>query len=337
MDYFDIDSIYELVEKSKKKLRGEMDNITFDNDKLSKENEKLLQLLEYSPKTRYLERDLIKSLPIIKLKPPPDSINNKNAKKTKHSKLPSTPIIDSYVMPQKGNQESREIAKDILNSIIDDAVEQSEDKDNQSNDSKKEEDDEDDDDDYYEKIMAQRQKQMEEREKKMQKDDDDDDMGMKGPKKPQEENNKGKKGPAFASRLSAAMNLLTKLKVYLFGTKTNFDINVSPVDTVKVVKSQILQILVDRKYDLKYTSANAYETTPKAQTSARRTAMIFFISSFPHFHFNFPRAFRENKKRAAEATREERRGPIAATQFLHTIGMPKRACVFTDEKRIPTV
>ena len=259
MDYFDIDSIYELVEKSKKKLRDEMDNITFDNDKLSKENDKLLQLLEYSPKTRYLERDLIKSLPIIKLKPPPDSINNKNTKKTKHSKLPSTPIIDSYVMPQKGNQESREIAKDILNSIIDDAVEQSEDKDNQSNDSKKEEDDEDDDDDYYEKIMAQRQKQMEEREKKMQKDDDDDDMGMKGPKKPQEENNKGKKGPAFASRLSAAMNLLTKLKVYLFGTKTNFDINVSPVDTVKAVKSQILQILVDRKYDLKYTSENAYE------------------------------------------------------------------------------
>ena len=24
--------------------------------------------------------------------------------------------------------------------------------------------------------------------------------------------------------------------------------------------------------------------------------------------------------------------PFAATQFLHTIGMPKRACVFTKEK-----
>ena len=264
MDYFDIDSIFELVEKSKKKLRDEMDNITFENDKLSKENDKLLQLLEYSPKTRYLERDLMKSLPIIKLKPPSEPINNKNGRKSKHSKLSSSPNMDSFVPEKSANIEKQEIAKDILNSIIENAVEKSENKEDKSNGSKKEEeDDEDDDDDYYEKLMAQRQKQIEEREKKMQKDDDDDDMGMnKGRKvtKPQDmANMDNKKNPASTSRLSTAMNLLTKLKVYLFGTKNNFDINISPNDTVKSVKSQILKILIDRKYDLNYTSENAYE------------------------------------------------------------------------------
>lgn len=270
MDYFDIDSIFELVEKNKKIIRDEMDTITFENDKLSRESDKLLQILEYSPKKRMLERDIIKSIPIIKLNPPPEEKNQKNVKNTKHSKLPSTPNIDSFVKSEKApNQENNEIAKDILNSIIDDAVEKSEnkdkDKDNASNDSKKEEDDEDDDDDYYEKLMAQRQKQIEEREKKMQKEDDDDDMGIKRHKvtKSQDianlEKPRGQRGISYTSRLSTAMNLLTKVKVYLFNTKNNFDINITPSDTVKSVKTQIIKILTDKKYDLKYTSENAFE------------------------------------------------------------------------------
>ncbi len=270
MDYFDIDSIFELVEKNKKIIRDEMDTITFENDKLSRESDKLLQILEYSPKKRMLERDIIKSIPIIKLNPPPEEKNQKNVKNTKHSKLPSTPNIDSFVKSEKApNQENNEIAKDILNSIIDDAVEKSEnkdkDKDNASNESKKEEDDEDDDDDYYEKLMAQRQKQIEEREKKMQKEDDDDDMGIKRHKvtKSQDianlEKPRGQRGISYTSRLSTAMNLLTKVKVYLFNTKNNFDINITPSDTVKSVKTQIIKILTDKKYDLKYTSENAFE------------------------------------------------------------------------------
>lgn len=270
MDYFDIDSIFELVEKNKKIIRDEMDTITFENDKLSRESDKLLQILEYSPKKRMLERDIIKSIPIIKLNPPPEEKNQKNVKNTKHSKLPSTPNIDSFVKSEKApNQENNEIAKEILNSLIDDAVEKSEnkdkDKDNASNDSKKEEDDEDDDDDYYEKLMAQRQKQIEEREKKMQKEDDDDDMGIKRHKvtKSQDianlEKPRGQRGISYTSRLSTAMNLLTKVKVYLFNTKNNFDINITPSDTVKSVKTQIIKILTDKKYDLKYTSENAFE------------------------------------------------------------------------------
>jgi len=267
MDYFDIDSILELVEKNKKIIRDEMETINFENDKLSKESDKLLQILEYSPKTRMLEKDIVRSIPIIKLNPQ-EQKTQKNVKNTKHSKLPSTPNIDSFVMPEKApNQENKEIAKDILYAIIDEAVDKSEnkDKDNASNDSKKEEDDEDDEDDYYEKLMAQRQKQIEEREKKMQKADDDDDMGIKRHKatKSQDianlEKPRGQRGISYTSRLSTAMNLLTKVKVYLFNTKNNFDINITPSDTVKSVKTQIIKILTDKKYDLKYTSENAFD------------------------------------------------------------------------------
>ena len=41
MDYFNIDSVIELIDKSKKQLIEEMDTITFDNDKLSKDSAKL--------------------------------------------------------------------------------------------------------------------------------------------------------------------------------------------------------------------------------------------------------------------------------------------------------
>ena len=273
MDYFNIDSVFELIEKSKRKIIDEMESITFENDKLSKESDKLLQILEYSPKKRNLERDIIKTLPIIKLKPPIIEPKLSNKKNNKHSKLPSTPNIDSFGISNKGiNQENQEIVKDILKIIIDNSVEKSENKEkkeeknNEKNEDEKAEEDDDDDDDYFEKMMAQRQKQMEEREKKMAKaNDDDDDMGIKRhkPTKSQDlaqiEKPRGTRGTSYTSRLSTAMNLLTKLKVYIFNTKTNFDINISPNDNVKSVKTQIINILIDKKYDLKYTSENAFD------------------------------------------------------------------------------
>ena len=55
------------------------------------------------------------------------------------------------------------------------------------------------------------------------------------------------------------MNLLTKWKVYLFNTNSNFDINISPSDTVKSFKSQIINYLIDKKYELKYISENSFD------------------------------------------------------------------------------
>ena len=296
MDYFNIDSIFELIEKSKKKIREEMDTITFEHDKLSKESDKLLQILEYSPKTRLLEKDIIKSIPVIKLKQPnAEKKSQKVQKQSRHSKLPSTPNIEFSIPHNIANRENFEIVQDILNSIIEDVIEKCVNKENVNlNNSKNEYSDEDDEyeklmaqrqkqmeerekqiekanngddeeDDEYEKLMAQRQKQMEEREKKMEKanDDDDDDFGMKKPTKSQDLSQAGKKrggkGAANTSRLSTAMNLLTKLKVYLFRTKKSFDINISPTDTVKAIKTQIIKYLIDKKYDLKYTSENAFD------------------------------------------------------------------------------
>ena len=268
MDYFNIDSVFELIDKSKRKIIDEMEAITFENDKLSKEADKLLQILEYSPKKRQLEREIIKSLPIIKLKPPEIEHKKTKNKNTRHSKLPSTPNIDSYITPNKElNQENQEIVKDILNSIIDNSVEKSENKEKKEEQkSEKSEEDEDDDDDYFEKMMAQREKQMEEREKKMAKEnEEDEELGIRRhkPTKSQDlvqmEKSKDNRQISYTSRLSKAMNLLTKVKVYIFNTETNFDINISPNDTVKSVKNTIINILINKKYDLTYTTENAFD------------------------------------------------------------------------------
>ena len=390
MDYFNIDSLFELIEKNKKHLCDEMDTITFENDKLSKESDKLLQILEYSPKTKLLERDIMKSLPIIKLK---SGTEQKTAKKiSKHSKLPSTPNIEFSLPKNMVAEDKTEIAHYIIDLIVDKVMEKiaSKEADSQSNDSddeyeklmaqrqkqmeerekkmekinnQEDEDDdeyeklmaqrqkqmeerekkmekinnqEDDDDDEYEKLMAQRQKQMEEREKKMEKinnqeddeDDeyerlmaqrqkqmeerdkqrengsDDDDFGTKKIKPIKNQDlskgaikQKGGRG-TFTSRLSKAMNLMTKLKVYLFKTKTNFDINISPNDTIKSVKTQIINVLIENKYELKYTSENAYdiriiedgETEPNMDYAPlENNALIFMVK---------PKAiaFLENKK-----------------------------------------
>ena len=314
MDYFNIDSLFELIEKNKKHLCDEMDTITFENDKLSKESDKLLQILEYSPKTKLLERDIMKSLPIIKLKP---ATEQKTAKKiSRHSKLPSTPNIEFSLPKNVMVEDKTEIAHYIIDLIVDKVMEKiaSKEADAQSNDSDDEyekliaqrqkqmeerekqmekiNNQEDDDDDEYEKLMAQRQKQMEERDKQRENDSDDDEFGAKKIKPIKNQDlskgvikQKGGRG-TFTSRLSKAMNLMTKLKVYLFKTKTNFDINISPNDTIKTVKTQIINVLIENKYELKYTSENAYdiriiedgETEPNMDYAPlENNALIFMV------------------------------------------------------------
>ena len=68
MDMFNIESIQELIDKNKSKLIKELDMKILDNDKLSKEGESLLQVLDYSPKKSHSEKEIMYSLPVIKLK-----------------------------------------------------------------------------------------------------------------------------------------------------------------------------------------------------------------------------------------------------------------------------
>ncbi len=92
MDIFSLDSILELIDKSKSKIKKELDMKILDNDKLSLESDKLLQVLDYNPKTRYSEKDIMSTIPPIKLNP--TMPEKKVQKKNKHIKLVSTPNID---------------------------------------------------------------------------------------------------------------------------------------------------------------------------------------------------------------------------------------------------
>ena len=69
MDIFSIDSLFDLIEKNKSKIKRELDMKILDNDKLSLESDKLLQVLDYNPKTRYSEKDIMSTIPPIKLNP----------------------------------------------------------------------------------------------------------------------------------------------------------------------------------------------------------------------------------------------------------------------------
>ena len=60
MDNFNINLINEITDKDKKALIEEMDEIIFDSDRLSKQSDKLIRILEYSPKRQISERDIIK-------------------------------------------------------------------------------------------------------------------------------------------------------------------------------------------------------------------------------------------------------------------------------------
>ena len=53
--------------------------------------------------------------------------------------------------------------------------------------------------------------------------------------------------------------------------------------------------------------------------------------------FTFKTLFLVFKNARPKQAAHEKHSPFAATQFLHTTGMPKWACVFTNEKHIPMV
>ena len=174
---FSLDSIEELIDKNKSKIIKELNMKILDNEKLSKESENLLQVLDYSPKKLYSEKELMYSLPTIKLK----QINpeKKQPKKNKHMKLVSTPNIDMDSIGRKSNNnlrtslfsnnlENNEKKSDVSNK------EEKEEKKEEEKEEKKEENNDDEDDDEFERQLAIRQKQMEEREKKKYNFDDDD-------------------------------------------------------------------------------------------------------------------------------------------------------------------
>ena len=254
MDIFSLDSILELIDKSKSKIKKELDMKILDNDKLSLESDNLLQVLDYTPKTRYSEKELLNPQPI-KIKS--IIIEKKSPKKNKHLKLVSTPNIDidSLALNKNNLQNSNfgnKLESNEKNKDISDKKEKEE---------KKEEND-DEEDEEYEKQFAQRQKQIEEREMKKKLRDD--------------------KFTLFQNKTSKALNKIVdfenfeglvgldsnkknedtiKIDVYLFNTKEKIEIKITKKNKVKEIKKQILGILNDKKHNLKYSTYKAYNIT----------------------------------------------------------------------------
>ena len=167
MDIFSIDSIFDLIEKNKTKIKRELDMKKLDNDKLSLESDKLLQVLEYNPKTKFTEKDIMSSIPPIKLN---SSIpENKVEKKNKHIKLVSTPNIDKDTLHINKDIER---TSNFVNKI--EILEKSANKEIENSDKKEDKKDENnDEEDDYDIQLEQRRKQIEEREKKKDKMIDD--------------------------------------------------------------------------------------------------------------------------------------------------------------------
>ena len=109
MDNVNIESTLNFISAMDKKIIDEMDNITFEYNGLSKEAEKLLQILNYSPKVKKPTREKIKNMKIIEM-PQLSELNELD-----FSKL--------YINPhQRQKNEIKSMIKNLLINIIDNII-----------------------------------------------------------------------------------------------------------------------------------------------------------------------------------------------------------------------
>ena len=109
MDDINIESTLNYIEKLDKKIIDEIDSITFENDGLSKEGQKILQVLNYSPKVIKPTREKIKNLKNIEMP------QLSELEKLDYSKLDVDPV-------ERHNKRVFKIVSQILNSIIDNTL-----------------------------------------------------------------------------------------------------------------------------------------------------------------------------------------------------------------------
>ena len=220
MDLFSLDILLELIDQSKTRIKNELDMKTLDNDKLSVESDNLLQVLDYTPKTLYSEKELLESKPVIKLKSK-SKPEQKPQKINKHLKLVSTPNIDMDSIAIKNNINDMRITTNFISKM--EKEEKNENLDKKGKEEKKEENDDDEDDEEFERQLAQRQRQIEERERKKKKLNDEDLDFVRHHKTTKEFfNNEFKKEVENKDKdKKIENNILIKLKVYLFKSNNN--------------------------------------------------------------------------------------------------------------------
>ena len=111
MDNINIESTLSYIEKKDEKLKSEMDIINFDYDGLSNEGQKLLQILNYSPKIIRPTREKIKNLKSIEIK------QFSELKNLDYSKLDINPK-----QRNKNRKEIKQMIKSLLQSIIEEII-----------------------------------------------------------------------------------------------------------------------------------------------------------------------------------------------------------------------
>ena len=213
MDNVNIESTLNYIEKIDKKLIDEIDNITFELNGLSTEGQKLLQVLNYSPKVIKANREKIKNLKNIEMPQLSELV------KLDYSKLD----IDNTEIKNK-----KEIKNAIINltkNIINDIIKNIDF--NNSNHKK----------DYKE-------------EKKIEISDNN--LNIKN------ENENKISNTSSSSEIKLEDNFSYELKVFLFNKDDFIIINITPNETIKMVKEKIInKILAEKDYEI--TNEKDYE------------------------------------------------------------------------------
>jgi hypothetical protein len=213
MDNVNIESTLNYIEKIDKKLIDEIDNITFELNGLSTEGQKLLQILNYSPKVIKANREKIKNLKNIEMPQLSELV------KLDYSKLD----IDNTEIKNKKEIKNAiiNLAKNIINDIIKNIDF------NNSNHKK----------DYKE-------------EKKIEISDNN--LNIKN------ENENKISNTSSSSEIKLEDNFSYELKVFLFNKDDFIIINITPNETIKMVKEKIInKILAEKDYEI--TNEKDYE------------------------------------------------------------------------------
>ena len=213
MDNVNIESTLNYIEKIDKKLIDEIDNITFELNGLSTEGQKLLQVLNYSPKVIKANREKIKNLKNIEMPQLSELV------KLDYSKLD----IDNTEIKNKKEIKNAiiNLAKNIINDIIKNI---------------------DFNNNNHKKVYKE--------EKKIEISDNN--LNIKN------ENENKISNTSSSSEIKLEDNFSYELKVFLFNKDDFIIINITPNETIKMVKEKIInKILAEKDYEI--TNEKDYE------------------------------------------------------------------------------
>jgi hypothetical protein len=213
MDNVNIESTMNFITKIDKKIIEEMDNITFEYNGLSKEAEKLLQILNYSPKVIKPNREKIK--------------NMKNIEMPQLSELQNLDFSKLDINAQKRNQnkEIKIMIKNLLMNIIDEII-----------------------------------KNINKRKASNKDSIDEDELNMNTSKINDQNINLNLMKYNSVEINYNKVKYIRELKVFLFNKDDFIIIDITPEDTINILKEKIInKIIAEKDYEIKYNSLDEYE------------------------------------------------------------------------------